>query len=118
MDVLEHVPDPVGTLASVLPALTRAGCAVVAMGFGYDPQRPMHLVHTPRPFLSGVRSLGLEREKPPEFNGFPFLRSYRRVERGRAANLAVLACDTLRESARGMGRFAATVMRRATGGTA
>ena len=75
----------------------------------------MHLVHTPRAFLSGVRGLGLERESPVQLAGFPFLRAYRRVERGRMANLLVRAGDTLVEGARGMGRFAATVVRKTTG---
>jgi SAM-dependent methyltransferase len=118
VDVLEHVPDPVATLGAALPALRPGGVAIVAMGFGYDPERPMHLVHSPRRFLSGVRSLGLERTTPPELEDFSFLRAYRRVERSAAANRLVLAADTVREGARGMMRFAATVSRRLSGGRA
>jgi SAM-dependent methyltransferase len=115
MDVLEHVPDPVATLGTALPALAPRGLAVVALGFGFDPDRPMHLVHSPRRFLSGVRALGLERESPRELRDFSFLRAYRRVERSRAVNRLVLAQDTLREGARGMMRFAATLGRRLSG---
>jgi SAM-dependent methyltransferase len=115
VDVLEHVPDPVATLGTALPALAPRGRAVVALGFGFDPDRPMHLVHTPRRFLSGVRALGLERESPPELADFSFLRAYRRVERSRAVNGLVLAQDTMREGARGMMRFAATLGRRIAG---
>ena len=112
MDVLEHVPDPVATLGTALPALAPRGIAVVALGFGFDPDRPMHLVHSPRKFLSGVRALGLERESPRELGDFSFLRAYRRVDRSRAVNRLVLAQDTIQEGARGMLRFAATLGRR------
>jgi SAM-dependent methyltransferase len=118
VDVLEHVPDPVATLDAALRALTPRGLAIVALGFGYDPEHPMHLVHSPRRFLSGVRGLGLERETPPELDDFSFLRAYRRVQRSRAANRLVLARDTVREGARGMMRFAATLGRRISGGAA
>ena len=115
MDVLEHVPDPVATLGSALPALAPRGHAIVALGFGFDPDRPMHLVHSPRKFLSGVRALGLERARPRELRDFSFLRAYRRVERSRAVNRLVLAQDTLWEGARGMMRFAATLGRLVSG---
>ena len=115
VDVLEHVTDPVATLGAALSALVPGGRALVAMGFGRDPERPMHLVHTPRAFLSGVRGLGLEREEPRQLAEFPFLRAYRKVARGRMGNLAVRVGDTLVEGARGMGRFAATVLRKSTG---
>ena len=115
MDVLEHVPDPVATLGSALPALAPRGVAIVALGFGFDPDRPMHLVHSPRKFLSGVRALGLERESPRELEDFSFLRAYRRVDRAPAVNRLVLAQDTVREGARGMMRFAATLGRRISG---
>ena len=115
MDVLEHVPDPVATLGSALPALAPQGRAIVALGFGFDPDRPMHLVHSPRKFLSGVRALGLERECPKELRDFSFLRAYRRVERSRAINRLLLVQDSAWEGARGMMRFAATVGRRVSG---
>ncbi len=116
VDVLEHVPDPVLTLGEALPSLVPGGRVLVAMGFGRDPERPMHVVHTPRAFLSGVRALGLARDTPEQLAGFPFLRAYRKVDRGRAANLAVRVGDTLIEGARGMGRFARTLARRGAGG--
>lgn len=116
IDVLEHVPDPLSTLAGARSALTPGGQVVVGMAFGYDPERPMHLVHTPRRFLSGVRALGLRRLRPPLLEDFSFLRTYRRVERNRLTNLILLAGDTLVEGARGMGRFATTVSRKAWGG--
>lgn len=118
VDVLEHVPDPVATLGSALPALTPRGLAIVAMGFGIDADHPMHLVHSPRKFLSGVRALGLERENPPELGDFSFLRAYRRVERSRTANGLVLARDTVWEGTRGMMRFASMLGRRISGGPA
>jgi mycofactocin glycosyltransferase len=118
VDVLEHVPDPVATLGAALPALSPRGLAIVALGFGFDPDRPMHLVHSPRKFLSGVRALGLEQESARELGDFSFLRAYRRVERSRAVNRLVLAQDTLCEGARGMMRFAATLGRRISGRTA
>ncbi len=118
MDVLEHVPDPVATLGSALQALAPEGLAVVALGFGCDPDHPMHVVHSPRRFLSGVRALGLERDDPPELREFSFIRTYRRVDRRPAVNRLVLAQDTIREGARGMMRFAATVRRRISGGVA
>jgi len=115
MDVLEHVPDPVATLGSALPALAPRGLAIVALGFGLDPDRPMHLVHSPRRFLSGVRALGFESESPRELGDYSFLRAYRRVERNPAVNRLVLARDTVWEGARGMMRFAATLRRRVSG---
>jgi len=118
VDVLEHVPDPVATLGSALPALAPGGHAIVALGFGHSVEHPMHIVHTPRRFLSGVRALGLERRTPPELEEFTFLRAYQRVERSPAANRLVLAGDTFWEGARGAMRFAATVARRVSGGAA
>jgi SAM-dependent methyltransferase len=118
MDVLEHVPDPVATLGSALPALTPRGRAIVALGFGRDPEHPMHIVYSPRRFLSGVRGLGLELDPSPELREFSFLRAYRRVDRTRAVNRMVLARDTLWEGARGAMRFATTLARRIAGGAA
>ncbi len=115
MDVLEHVSDPVATLGSALPALTPRGLAIVALGFGFDTDHPMHIVHSPRKFLSGVRALGLKQESPRELGDFSFLRAYRRVERSPAVNRLVLAHDTVWEGARGMMRFGATLGRRISG---
>jgi len=115
MDVLEHVPDPVATLGTALPALAPRGLAIVALGFGFDPDHPMHVVHSPRRFLSGVRALGLESDDPSELRDFSFIRTYRRVERSPASNRLVLAQDTIREGARGMMRFAGTLRRRFSG---
>src|SRR5207245_2138606 len=56
-DVLEHIHRPMRTLAAIWRAMKRGGLLFVHAPFGYDAERPMHVVHedivTPR-----MRSVG------------------------------------------------------------
>ena len=93
VDVLEHVPDPLATIEEISRSLSEKGVAVVALGFGADPDRPMHIIHTPWRFLAGARSRGLSLTSPPEMIEFPFIRVYKRVRRGMASRVAVRLLD-------------------------
>ncbi|HKT79411.1 MAG TPA: class I SAM-dependent methyltransferase [Vicinamibacterales bacterium] len=56
-DVLEHIPDPLPIVLRQRDALRNDGLLAIHAPFGFDPDRPMHVVHrdvvTPR-----MRSLG------------------------------------------------------------
>lgn len=59
LDVLEHIPEPLGVVRAIRDALRPDGLLVVHAPFGDDPDHPMHVVHrdivTPR-----IRSLGMQ----------------------------------------------------------
>ena len=56
-DVLEHVPDPLAAVRRIRDSLRPGGVLFLYAPFGFDPERPMHVVHrdavSPR-----IRSLG------------------------------------------------------------
>ena len=106
VDVLEHVPDPLEIMSRIARSLAPGGRIVVAMGFGQDPDRPMHIVHTPWRFLAGARSRGLALRRPAEFTEFDFVRVYERADRSVPSRLAVVAADTIAVSIRRSAREA------------
>jgi 2-polyprenyl-3-methyl-5-hydroxy-6-metoxy-1,4-benzoquinol methylase len=71
-DVLEHVSDPLAALARIRNALRPGGILFLYAPVGYDPVRPMHIVHDDAA-LRRVRSLGFARKYdwepafPPHF---------------------------------------------------
>ena len=94
-DVLEHVPDPVETLRQIRSALKPGGYLFVHAPFGFDPVRPMHIVHDDVA-RKRIRSLGFDRQYSWEakFPGyFEHPEIYRRVERAAPANLAYYVRD-------------------------
>ena len=95
-DVLEHIPDAVGAVRRMRDALRPGGILFLYAPFGFDPERPMHVVHEDR-VSSRMRSMGFDIVHEWE-NGFPeYLwapRVYRRVARSSLANSAYFVRDT------------------------
>jgi 2-polyprenyl-3-methyl-5-hydroxy-6-metoxy-1,4-benzoquinol methylase len=94
-DVLEHVADPLAALERMRTALRPNGLLFLYAPFGYDPERPMHIVHDDS-VLRRVRSLGFARQyewEPafPEYLPHPI--PYRRVSRSALANSAYFVRD-------------------------
>lgn len=94
-DVLEHVPDPLAALARIRNALRPGGILFLYAPFGYDPVRPMHIVHDDA-VLRRVRSMGFDRKYewerafPPDlFHPTP----YQRVSRRAVVNSAYFVRD-------------------------
>jgi len=100
VDVLEHVPDPLVTIERIAHSLAPGGRVVVGMGFGADPEKPMHIVHTPWRFLAGARARGLARLRPSEMDPFDFIRVYRRTDRGLVGWASVRLADGIAVSSR------------------
>jgi 2-polyprenyl-3-methyl-5-hydroxy-6-metoxy-1,4-benzoquinol methylase len=94
-DVLEHVPDPLEALERMRAALRPDGILFLYAPFGYDPERPMHIVHDDG-VLRRVRSLGFARQYEWE-RAFPaYLHHptpYKRVSRSALANSAYFVRD-------------------------
>lgn len=94
-DVLEHVPDPLAAVRRMRDALRPGGTFFLYAPFGFDPERPMHVVHDD-PVSPRVRSLGFalrgdwEKAFPAHVYG---PRVYRRVDRSPTANLAYYIRD-------------------------
>jgi 2-polyprenyl-3-methyl-5-hydroxy-6-metoxy-1,4-benzoquinol methylase len=87
-DVLEHVPDPLAALVRMRDALRPDGVLFLYAPFGYDPERPMHIVHDDAVFRR-VRSLGFARKYAWEraFPSYLFPPApYQRVSRSALAN--------------------------------
>ena len=94
-DVLEHVPDPLAALAHMRSALRPGGILFLYAPFGYDPVRPMHIVHDDA-VLRRVRSMGFARKYEWEGAFPPYLRyptPYQRVSRSMMANSAYFVRD-------------------------
>ncbi len=64
-DVLEHVPDPLETVARLRTWLRPGGVLVMNVAFGVDPENPEHLLPRRRGVLDRIRSLGFERIASP-----------------------------------------------------
>ena len=94
-DVLEHVPDPLAAVRRMRDALRAGGLFFLYAPFGYDPERPMHVVHED-PVSAKIRSLGFAIRRDWE-SAFPEHvyppRPYQRVERPAAANFAYYVRD-------------------------
>ena len=94
-DVLEHVPDPLGAVKRMRDTLRPGGTYFLYAPFGFDPERPMHVVHDD-PVSGRIRSLGFviepgwERAFPPHVNP---PRAFTRVSRSPLANAAYLVRD-------------------------
>jgi 2-polyprenyl-6-hydroxyphenyl methylase/3-demethylubiquinone-9 3-methyltransferase len=94
-DVLEHVPEPVKVLKQVSQAIRPGGVFFFYAPIGYDPVRPMHIVHDAS-VLRRIRSLGFAyfTEWTRKIPGSLQMHSiYLRAERSAAANLAYYVRD-------------------------
>lgn len=94
-DVLEHVPDPLDALSRIRSALRPGGILFLYAPFGYDPVRPMHIVHDDA-VLRRVRSLGFDRKYEWEqaFPSYLFHPTpYQRVSRPALVNTAYFVRD-------------------------
>ena len=101
-DVLEHVPDPLQAVKSMRDALRPGGILFLYAPFGFDPDRPMHIVHRDT-VTARIRSLGFSIKydweqhfpdylhKDPQ-NPFP-PRPYQHVLRSPLANAAYYVRD-------------------------
>jgi 2-polyprenyl-3-methyl-5-hydroxy-6-metoxy-1,4-benzoquinol methylase len=95
-DVLEHVPDPLGAVRRMRDALRVGGAFFLYAPFGFDPDRPMHVVHED-PVSTRIRGLGFALK--PEWEAafpsqlYPPPRPYLRVDRTAATNLAYYVRD-------------------------
>ena len=92
---MEHVADPLGALDRMRTALRPGGLLFLYAPFGYDPERPMHIVHDDS-VLRRVRSLGFDRlyDWEPAFPEYlPHPTPYRRVSRSAVANSAYFVRD-------------------------
>jgi 2-polyprenyl-3-methyl-5-hydroxy-6-metoxy-1,4-benzoquinol methylase len=94
-DVLEHVPDPTRALTQMRDALRPGGMFFVYAPIGYDPERPMHVVHDVS-VMRRIRSLGFayRTDWEAEFPGYfqpPSV--YQRIQRPLAANWIYFARD-------------------------
>lgn len=94
-DVLEHVPNPLSAVKEMRDALRPGGIYFLYAPFGFDPERPMHVVHedtvSPR-----IRSLGFDIEHGWERAFPPYVappRSFTRVERFPLVNAAYYIRD-------------------------
>jgi 2-polyprenyl-3-methyl-5-hydroxy-6-metoxy-1,4-benzoquinol methylase len=94
-DVLEHVPDPLAAVRRMRDALRPDGLFFLYAPFGFDPDRPMHVVHED-PVSPRIRSLGFALRTDWE-DAFPAHvyppRPYQRVARPALANLAYYVRD-------------------------
>jgi 2-polyprenyl-3-methyl-5-hydroxy-6-metoxy-1,4-benzoquinol methylase len=95
-DVLEHVPKPLRAVKRMRDALRPGGLFFLYAPFGYDPDRPMHIVHDASVFRH-MRSLGFlpkedwERAFPSHVRAHHI---YERVARSTFEKLAYRVRDT------------------------
>lgn len=94
-DVLEHVPDPLAAVRRIRDGLRVGGAFFLYAPFGFDPVRPMHVVHDD-PVSANIRALGFEL-RPDWERAFPAHvyapQAYARVARPAAANFAYYVRD-------------------------
>jgi len=94
-DVLEHVPAPLEAVRRMRDALRIGGAFFLYAPFGFDPVRPMHVVHDD-PVSGRIRALGFDL-KPEWERAFPAYvwapHAYERVARPAAANFAYYVRD-------------------------
>ncbi len=92
IDVLEHVPDPVGTLESITALVSPGGyvCFDLIAG-GHDPDEPFHLMQSKYPIRARIRGMGYT--PVATFGKYLFLQ---RVVRSELANRLVHAWDVSR----------------------
>ena len=96
-DVLEHVPEPDQAVRRMREALRPGGVFFLYAPFGFDPVRPMHIVHDDG-LMRRIRSMGFARKYEWE-QVFPqHLEScaplaFERVERSALANSAYFVRD-------------------------
>ncbi len=94
-DVLEHVPNPLAALRSIRDALRPGGILFLYAPFGYDPVRPMHIVHDDS-VLGRIRSLGFDHHDAwaAAFPAYLYPPTpYRRVVRSPLVNAAYYVRD-------------------------
>ena len=97
-DVLEHVPDPLQAVKSMRDALRPGGVLFLYAPFGFDPDRPMHIIHGD-PVAAKMRSLGFSikhdwERQFPDYLQMPFPpRPYQRVLRSPVTNAAYYVRD-------------------------
>jgi SAM-dependent methyltransferase len=93
-DVLEHVPAPLETVRQIRDALRPHGVFFLYAPFGFDPDRPQHVVHVDT-VTARMRSLGFARY--PEWDRrFPHAgdpRPYERAPRSPVGNAAYYVRD-------------------------
>lgn len=94
-DVLEHVPAPLDAVRRMRDALHVGGAFFLYAPFGFDPVRPMHVVHDD-PVSGRIRALGFAL-RPEWERAFPAYvwppHAYERVARPAAANFAYYVRD-------------------------
>jgi len=94
-DVLEHVPAPLAAVRRIRDGLRVGGAFFLYAPFGFDPVRPMHVVHDD-PVSANIRALGFEL-RPEWERAFPAHvfapQAYARVARPAAANFAYYVRD-------------------------
>ena len=97
-DVLEHVPHPLQAVKSMRDALRPGGVLFLYAPFGFDPERPMHIVHGD-PVSAKIRSLGFSikhdwERQFPDYLQKPFPpRPYQHVRRSPLVNAAFYVRD-------------------------
>jgi 2-polyprenyl-3-methyl-5-hydroxy-6-metoxy-1,4-benzoquinol methylase len=97
-DVLEHVPDPLQAVKTMRDALRPGGVLFLYAPFGFDPDRPMHIVHAD-PVSAKIRSLGFSikhdwERQFPDYLQKPFPpRPYQHVRRSTLVNAAYYVRD-------------------------
>jgi len=62
LDVLEHIPNPIGTLMTLRSCLADGGLLIVNVPFGKDEDRPMHIVTDVR-IADKIRALGFSYDR-------------------------------------------------------
>jgi SAM-dependent methyltransferase len=93
-DVLEHVPDPLAAVRQIRHAMRPGALFFLYAPFGFDPERPQHVVHADT-VSARMRSLGFarRREWDARFPSAVDPRPYERVERSPISNLAYYVRD-------------------------